>query len=83
MAKYEYESRVIKVIVLPKNQPIFTELATTIEIDDEAAGEYVRICQQHRDEKGAVCFDRGEWESIKIEVDRMIGECRSVEEQTD
>jgi hypothetical protein len=79
----EYESRVIKVVVLPKNQPIFSELATTIEIDDEAAGEYVRICQPTRDDKGTVCFDGGEWEAIKVEVDRMIGECRSVEEQID
>jgi hypothetical protein len=71
-----YESRVIKVIVAPKGDPIFSELATFVEIDDEAAGEYVRITQPSRHEDGTVCFDGNEWELIKLEIDKAFANCR-------
>jgi hypothetical protein len=73
---HKYESRIIKVIVAPKNQPIYSELATTIEIDDEAAGEYVRVCQPSRHEQGTVCFCVEEWELVKAEIDKAIANCR-------
>jgi hypothetical protein len=76
----DYESRVIKVIVAPKGEPIFSSLATFIEIDDEAAGEYVKITQPTRHEDGNVCFDRDEWELVKLEVDKAFANCRKNKE---
>jgi hypothetical protein len=72
----KYETRIIKVVVAPEGQPIFSEQATTIEIDDEAAGEYVRICQPSRHEEGTVCFCADEWVTIRDAIDDMISKCR-------
>lgn len=41
----EYEARTLKIVVLPKGEPIFSELATQIEVMDEAAGEFVKVSQ--------------------------------------
>jgi hypothetical protein len=67
--------------VAPKNQPIYSELATTIEIDDEAAGEYVRICQPYRNEEGTVWFCVEEWDIIKAEIDKMMSNCRDYKDE--
>lgn len=75
----EYETRITKVIVLPKNQRIFSEQATTIEIDDEAAGEFIKIAQDGQ----TVKFDVDEWEIVKREVDKMAANCRDYEYKND
>lgn len=72
----KYIQKITKITVLPENDPIFSELATTIEIDDEAAGEYVRVVQYHRHDDGTVCFDREEWPVIRDAIDKLIAECR-------
>ena len=72
----KYETRIIKIVVAPEGQPIFGEQATTIEIDDEAAGEYVRIRQPTRDENGTVCFCADEWPIVRSAIDDMISKCR-------
>ena len=74
-----YETRVIKVIVVPKGEPLFSELATFIEIDDEAAGEYIKISQPSRQENGTVCFDGEEWELVRLEIDKAFANCRKEE----
>jgi hypothetical protein len=73
-----YESRLIKVIVVPKGEPIFSDEATEIEICDEAAGEFIKVTQQGgcAEYAKSVCFDPEVWEVIKPEIDRMISECR-------
>lgn len=73
-----YETRIIKLVVAPKDEPIFSKMATTIEIDDEAAGEYVRICQLSRGENSTVCFDPVEWVAIRSAIDYMVSKCRRV-----
>lgn len=42
----EYEDSVTKITALPKSEPLFSEMATTIEIVSEGAGEpeYDDIC---------------------------------------
>ena len=40
-----YTSRPTRFIVAPAGEPIFSSFATTIEIDDEAGGEFVRVRQ--------------------------------------
>ena len=74
----EYETRVTKVVVLPKGEPLFSEQATTIEIQDEAGGEFVKVSQEggHTDYAKHICFSHQDWEAIKPEIDRMLTECR-------
>ena len=38
-----YETRVTQLTVAPEGEAIFSEAATTITIDDEAAGEFVKV----------------------------------------
>ena len=57
----EYETRVTSWTVAPKGEPTFSEMATVVSIDDEAAGEYVVVSQQGRGLAGATLRDaRGE-----------------------
>lgn len=75
-----YETRVTRLHVVPKGEPIFSEAATVVEIEDEAAGEFVVIRQQYSDthEKNQQIGvnDASEWAAIISAVDRLLSECR-------
>lgn len=71
------ETRTLSVIVLPDNARIFDEKATVISIEDEAAGEYVKVHQCHdATEDGTILIDPNEWPAIRDAIERMIGQCR-------
>jgi hypothetical protein len=64
--------------VLPAGQPIFSETATHVEIQDEAAGEFVKVYQEggHTDFQKFITLDKDEWLVVRDAIDRMFGECR-------
>ena len=64
----DYEIQTLSLIVKPKGEPIFSERATTVTREDEAAGEFVAISQDGQ----TIRIDRGEWSAIKEAVDRML-----------
>lgn len=73
----KYETRVTRVTVLPEGEPVFSERATHIEIEDEASGEFVKVSQEggHVDASKFVMFgDRAEWTAIRSAVDAMFNE---------
>lgn len=75
----DYEVRVLKVMVAMPGEAIFSETATTVEIVDEAAGEYVKVSQskyEKDDETQYIHFSTDEWPAIKSAVDFMVNECR-------
>jgi uncharacterized protein YrzB (UPF0473 family) len=77
----KYQTRVTRLHVLPAGEPLFAESATVVEIEDEAAGEYVTVRQQYSDagtegNQRIAVNDRDEWEAIKAAVERMLAECR-------
>ena len=41
-----YITRITRISIMPEGAPLFTEQCTHIEIEDEAAGEYVSVRQQ-------------------------------------
>lgn len=65
-------------MVKPIKEPIFSEMATTISIDDESAGPFVVIEQQGRADIGKICIDLDEWPHVKAAVDRLIEICESI-----
>lgn len=67
----EYETRVTKLTITPKGEPIFAEMATNVYIEDEAAGEFV-IIEQHAEGYGKVAIDLNEWPTIRKAVEKMI-----------
>jgi hypothetical protein len=74
----EYETRALKIMVLPKGETIFYEHATQIEIVDDASGEYVKV-SQHNDhaENGQICIDPDQWPMLSDAITDMISECRA------
>lgn len=64
-----------RLTVVPEGEPIFSELATHIEMQDEAAGPFVELVQVGKiGEAGrnAVRIDAEEWPAIRGAVDQMI-----------
>jgi len=76
----KYETRVMSLLVVPVRQPAHSEMATTVEIVDEAAGEFVEVEQHGRVDIGKIQINPEEWPALREAIDRMIKECR--EEQS-
>lgn len=76
MRQIEYETRMTAVIVVPAGDPTFSEMATTVSIADEAAGEYVEVSQAGRADLGKIAIEAIEWPAIRAAIDKMIAECR-------
>lgn len=74
----EYETRTTRVTFLPKGESIFSERATDITIEDEAAGEFVKVVQKSLcpDIQG-ITIDPEEWPALLIAINDMIKGCRS------
>ena len=79
--KSNYETRVTQMTVLPTNEPIFSERATAIAIEDEAAGEYVTITQHHEGEGAKILIEEGDWPLIRQAVNSMLVEIKEREER--
>ena len=71
----DYETRVTKLTITPKGEPIFDEAATDIYLEDEAAGEFV-IVEQHMEGYGKVGIDPHEWPTIKAAIEEMLAKSR-------
>ena len=74
-----YDVRIIKIAVVPKGQPIFSELSTYVAIEDEAAGEFVKISQEggHTDMAKWITVNPEEWPAIRNAIDYMVWQCGS------
>ena len=76
----EYEIRTTGVTVAPKGGRLFDERATTVSIDDEAGGEFVKISQcpdnAPADRSMEIRLDPEEWPLVRKAVDRMAKACR-------
>ena len=68
----EYETRTTSIMVLPSRDQIFSEMATTVSIDNDTEGEYVVVERNGR----KIRIDPGEWKMLRAAIERMIGECR-------
>jgi len=79
MNKITHETRTLKIVVLPKGEPIFANAATEIEIVDEAAGEFIEISQHGDKNEGKIQVDPLEWPILREAINRMIKECRDHE----
>lgn len=70
-----YITRVTQLTVLPKGEPTFSDMATTIRIDSERAGEFVLVKQSSMTESG-IAIDPSEWPRLRSAINRMIRECK-------
>ena len=73
----KYETRITQLTVAPEGDPIFSELATTVTIVDEAAGEFVSVAQGGRvNEVGHMAIEPAEWPALMFAIEEMVGKCR-------
>lgn len=73
----KFEVREVKWCVVPKKETLFSEMATYVEIVDEAGGEFLVISQSGGN-KGLqeIRLDVEEWEAVKKAVDYAAALCR-------
>ena len=71
-------TRITKLTVVPHGEPIFCERATSIEIVDEAAGEFFELTQSG-DDFGKIRFDVEEWPHIRAAIERLMVEIQDNE----
>ena len=68
----KYHTITRSLTVKPESEPVFSELATEIRIEDEAAGEFIEIIQHGRTDIGKICISADEWPEIKSAVEQMM-----------
>lgn len=71
----QYITRTTQLTVLPKDDATYSELATTITITDDAAGEFVVVAQDN-DDYGKIAINPEEWPNLRAAINRMIKGCR-------
>jgi len=67
--------------IAPEGEPIFSEMATDICIEDEAAGEYIVLKQATRND-GTIAINPEEWDVIRATIDQMFAEIKAHESKT-
>jgi hypothetical protein len=68
--------------IAPEGEPIFSEMATDIDIEDEAAGEYIVLRQSTRSD-GTIAITHEEWDAIRATIDQMFAEMKIHESKTE
>ena len=68
-------TRSIKWVHGPKDEPIFSETSTDIEIVDEAGGEFVEVHQHHHG-YGKIGITPDEWPTLRKAIDNAVKQCR-------
>lgn len=69
--------RMTQLTLAPEGEPIFSEQAFVIQIEDDAGGEYLSV--QSNDEQctnGQIRLSPEEWPALRDAIDRMVKECR-------
>jgi hypothetical protein len=64
------------ILVKPESEPIFSEMATTVSLDDEGAGMFVIVSQHGRLDMGKIVIDPGEWPMLRAAIDQMMSACK-------
>ena len=70
------KTRTTQLTIAPEGEPIFSERAFTVTIDDEAGGEFVLVrSNMEALPAGTISIDPSEWPALREAIDRLIGEC--------
>ena len=68
----QFETLTGSVFVLPANEPIFSEMATKISLEAEAAGMFVVVEQDGRDGHQKIAIDSDEWPAVRDVIDSLM-----------
>jgi hypothetical protein len=61
--------------LIPVGESLFCEAGFTVEIEDQAAGEYVVVRSQNPGD-GQISVDSESWPALKELIDKMVASCR-------
>ena len=72
-----YEARVTRVTVCPVGARLFSERGTSIELADEAGGEYVKVTQ-HADagDGKTIGIEPAEWPTVRDAIEALLDNVR-------
>lgn len=71
-----YQIRITQMMVLPDDEPIFSENATSISIADDGAGEFIVLSQNRTSRPAKVGIDKEEWQTLADAISKMFEQCR-------
>ncbi len=75
-----YETRTTRIHVLPEGAPIYDERGFSVEIEDDAGGEFVVVnCHDDQCAGGQIRLDPSDWPALREAISRMVQECREYE----
>ena len=69
-----YEKRVTQITVAPEGKPSYDELAFSVSITTEGAGEYVKV--EGGFDGGGISIDPEAWPMLKESIEEMLAGCR-------
>jgi hypothetical protein len=72
----DYETRTTRIVVAPAGKDLLDDLATTIEIEHEGAGEYIKVSQFREESTQTIAIDPSEWPHLREAIDRLHGDLR-------
>ena len=76
----KYKTITGSLIVMPEDGEIFSDMATTISIEDEAGGPFVIVSQTADYIKpGEIRIGPDEWDDIKYAIYRMMEVCNEID----
>jgi len=75
MSEINYETRITQVVVVPEGEPMCSELATTIQIKDEADDMEFLIVRENLKPEGIRIYPQ-EWPAIRNAIEDMMARCR-------
>jgi hypothetical protein len=76
----KYESRITRVSITPKGEPIFSQHGYHIEIDDEAAGEFVSVKYEDQGATDDMRIEPEAWPILRETIDAMFADIKTREE---
>ncbi len=77
------KTRITQLTILPEGEPIFSEQAVNVRIEDEAGGEYVVIDVRDDDAKpGVVPINPDQWPAIRAAVNRFFKDIKANDRKT-
>jgi hypothetical protein len=76
MSDINYETRITQVVVVPEGEPTFSDLATTIQIEDEVEGMEFLIVKQNLKGEAYIRIYPPEWPMLRAAINDMMARCR-------
>jgi len=74
------KSFVTQITILPKCHSIFGEMSTSITIEDEAAGCFLKVKQNdERTSSGGILIDESDWPILRDAIEQMFKVCDDID----